>query len=537
MKHFIFFTKDKEGSTKTTVEKGKNMDIKHNRENRPKYTHEHINSLQPNEVFVFGSNLAGQHAGGAARTALNKFGAIRGQGVGLQGQSYAIPTMQGEIDSIAPYVDEFIEFAKQHQELFFYVTRIGCGIAGFQDEEIAPLFKEAEHLSNVCLPKSFCEIYGVKTLSSIKSVYVCFDSNDGGRVINKFQYTTEEELDSLINDRIKKLHNDFSDNSWIVFDCFTDKDYLKISQYKKYIPFDNIQWLEKFKKASQNNKGFREERKEIFEGTIKYVQQNGYNTEQEYVSIDNNCIVSEYFNKPDKLSQTSRCNTKFSVINADCLETAEILLNSGFNPCVLNLASRQNPGGGVLKGSGAQEENLFRRTNLFISLYQYASYANEYGIKKSEFSYPLDRNTGGIYTENATVFRSSEKNGYCLLNKPFKMSFVTVAALSHPGLTKKNNLYYLIDELIEPTKEKIRTILRITGKYNHDSLVLGAFGCGAFANPPNHIAKLFKEVFFENEFLGVFKYIVFSIFEDRNSGLEHNPYGNVLPFFEVFDEI
>ena len=301
-------------------------------------------------------------------------------------------------------------------------------------------------------------------------------------------------------------------------------------------PFDHHQWLKRFQMASQNKKGCREERKEIFQGTIKYVLMKGYHVGNKYISIDNNCIASEYFTKPQKLSQTTKYDTKFSVINADCLETAEILLNSGLNPCVLNLASRQNPGGGVLTGSGAQEENLFRRTNLFVSLYQFASYANEYGIKKSADSYPLDRNTGGIYTENVTVFRGAEKNGYCLLNKPFKMSFVTVAALTHPELIKKNDQYYLIDELIEPAKEKIRTILRIAGKYKHDSLVLGAFGCGAFANPPNHIAELFKEVFFENEFLGTFKYVVFSIFEDRNSGLEHNPYGNVLPFFEVFDQ-
>ena len=301
--------------------------------------------------------------------------------------------------------------------------------------------------------------------------------------------------------------------------------------------FDHIQWLKKFQTAALIKKGFREERKEIFEGTIKYVQSNGYNIGHKHISIDNSSIISEYFNKPETLPHATNYNTKFSVINADCLETAEILLNSGFNPCVLNLASRQNPGGGVLKGSGAQEENLFRRTNLFMSLYQFAPYANEYGIKKSENSYPLDKNTGGIYSGNITVFRGAEKNGYCLLSQTFKVSFVTVPALNHPELIMKDNLYYLIDELIEPTKEKIRTILRIAGKYKHDSLVLGAFGCGAFANPPNHMAELFKDVFLESEFLGVFKYVVFSIFEDRNSGLEHNPHGNVLPFFEVFNGI
>lgn len=116
-----------------------------------------IVSLEENEIFVFGSNLAGMHGGGAARIAADNFGAVWGQGVGLQGQSYAIPTMQGGVETIKPYVDEFIAFAKEHQELKFLVTRIGCGIAGFKDEEIAPLFEEAKKLSNVWLPKSFWE--------------------------------------------------------------------------------------------------------------------------------------------------------------------------------------------------------------------------------------------------------------------------------------------------------------------------------------------------------------------------------------------
>ena len=122
---------------------------------RPSYTPEHINVLSPNEVFVFGSNLKGQHVGGAARTALNKFGAINGQGIGIQGQSYGIPTMHGGVGTIAPYVDRFIDFAIGHPEKLFYVTRIGCGIAGFKDDEIAPLFKKALNLDNICLPETF----------------------------------------------------------------------------------------------------------------------------------------------------------------------------------------------------------------------------------------------------------------------------------------------------------------------------------------------------------------------------------------------
>ena len=122
---------------------------------RPEHTPDTISSLKSDEIFVFGSNLHGYHGGGAARTACKKFGAIWGQGVGLQGQSYAIPTMQGGVETIKPYVDQFIEFAKEHTELFFYVTRIGCGIAGFKDSDMAPLFREAIGIKNVCLPKSF----------------------------------------------------------------------------------------------------------------------------------------------------------------------------------------------------------------------------------------------------------------------------------------------------------------------------------------------------------------------------------------------
>ena len=118
----------------------------------------HIEELGTNEIFVFGSNLQGLHDGGAARMARERFGAIMGQGVGLQGQSYAIPTMQDGIDTIKPYIDDFITFAKTHVNLHFIVTRVGCGIAGFRDEDIAPLFQEATSLTNVSLPKGFIDV-------------------------------------------------------------------------------------------------------------------------------------------------------------------------------------------------------------------------------------------------------------------------------------------------------------------------------------------------------------------------------------------
>lgn len=124
----------------------------------PKCSPDVITRLERNEVFVFGSNLAGHHKGGAARIAMQHFGAIWGQGEGLQGQSYAIPTMQGGVETIAPFVDSFIRFAKKHPELTFLVTRVGCGIAGFTDSQIAPLFADALHVDNILLPKKFINI-------------------------------------------------------------------------------------------------------------------------------------------------------------------------------------------------------------------------------------------------------------------------------------------------------------------------------------------------------------------------------------------
>lgn len=122
-----------------------------------RFTPERITELAENEIFVFGSNLAGAHGGGAALLAYRQFGAVWGKGVGMHGRTYAIPTMQGGVKTIKPYVDEFIRFAKEHPWLTFLVTRIGCGIAGFQDRDIAPLFKAAINVDNIILPKGFVD--------------------------------------------------------------------------------------------------------------------------------------------------------------------------------------------------------------------------------------------------------------------------------------------------------------------------------------------------------------------------------------------
>ena len=131
------------------------------------FTPDYIDTLLPSQVFVFGSNVLGYHTGGASRTARKLFGAVWGQPEGLQGQSYAIPVDYGKSvrkdAEVKNAINRFISFAEKHTELFFFVTRIGCGMGGYRDEEMAQFFREALNLKNVCLPKSF-----VDTLSNGK---------------------------------------------------------------------------------------------------------------------------------------------------------------------------------------------------------------------------------------------------------------------------------------------------------------------------------------------------------------------------------
>lgn len=126
-------------------------------------TNASIKKLEANQIFVFGSNLAGRHGKGAAETAL-LWGAIYGQGTGLQGSTYAIPTKDTNvyrtlsIEVIKPFVDEFIDYAKTREDLVFLVTEVGCGLAGLTPEEVAPLFINAIAIDNIHLPIRFWNV-------------------------------------------------------------------------------------------------------------------------------------------------------------------------------------------------------------------------------------------------------------------------------------------------------------------------------------------------------------------------------------------
>ena len=123
-------------------------------------TPEKVNKVRNNEIYVFSSNLQGLHNDGTARIAFQRYGAVMGQSVGLQGKCYAIPTLQGEPNIVRPYVDELLEFVKQHPEQTFIVTKIGTDIAGYTPQDIAPMFKKAVWMKNVRLPQEYWDILG-----------------------------------------------------------------------------------------------------------------------------------------------------------------------------------------------------------------------------------------------------------------------------------------------------------------------------------------------------------------------------------------
>ena len=246
---------------------------------------------------------------------------------------------------------------------------------------------------------------------------------------------------------------------------------------------------------------------------------------------------SEMFSSPISLpAEYIKADTQISVLNVDCILATRDLVEQGFNPAVLNMASLYHPGGGVLQGSGAQEEELCRRSTLAISLYQFSLPGGRYGdladmvrVKRRTERYPMDNLHGGIYSPDITFFRGTQEEGYALLDEPFKAAVISVASLNYNPKHGHNQLDDgNIPEADKPIlKEKIRTILRIGALKGHDSLVLGALGCGAFCTPPAQMARLFHEVLDENEFQGRFRKIVFAIIDSPSSN-------NFKPFRKEF---
>lgn len=202
------------------------------------------------------------------------------------------------------------------------------------------------------------------------------------------------------------------------------------------------------------------------------------------------------------------------VVNEDCVRAAQRCLEEwpGCSVLLLNMASPSHPGGGVVGGAGAQEENLFRRSNYVEVLPK--------GL------YPIPEREG-LYTPAVHFFRGPEAEGYQVLQRSFAVGAIAVAALRHPQLTASGTL---TDADARLTKDKIRVIFKAAVDHGHDVVVVSALGCGAFRNPPEEIARLFGEVIRNEVSSEHIKMVVFAIIEDHNS----RGGGNRAPFDDVF---
>lgn len=280
----------------------------------------------------------------------------------------------------------------------------------------------------------------------------------------------------------------------------------------------------------------RDERVAIYENTVRIVKKGSYvspkGKEIQITSMDEMVNGTKFYGKKVVIDHNSlpKYDTKIEVIDNDCLYAAKDLIDKGLNPCVLNMASFHTPGGGVTRGSSAQEESIFRRTNIYKSLYMFNEIGVAYGIKQREERYPLDYNFGGIYTPSVTVFKASEGDDCILLEEPYKIGVVSVAAVKNPRVENGKLVPWVVDTL----KCKIRQILDIALENGHDSMVLSAFGCGAYKTPPTEMARLFKEVLSTDNYKNTFKAISFAIINVKSTNGEHNPQGNFEPFREAF---
>lgn len=259
------------------------------------------------------------------------------------------------------------------------------------------------------------------------------------------------------------------------------------------------EWKRQFKIASStfDSDKLYELRQDVIWHTKEISNQHTYEINGMTVNLESplqSTVYSEEIHLTEADIQDGEGPVEIQVINKDCLEVAREYADK--KPLVLNMANRQTPGGGVEYGAGAQEECLFRSSNYFQALYPLKN------------SYPMERNYGGIYSPDVTIFRGLEDDGYPLLEIPFKVNFVAVAAVNRPRLTPWGTF---TPEIRKATENKIRTVLNIAVLQKQKFLILSALGCGAFKNPPEEVARIFKEQLNQEPYRSYFETVIFAI--------------------------
>ena len=334
---------------------------------------------------------------------------------------------------------------------------------------------------------------------------------------------------------------------------FLDDPHHRIFRYQ----WNARSWLEQFNRYDKVRSDEADKRRRLLRvtamlNTIGTLNKNCYTmkigSDEKAIQLNAERMQSVIYNRGSKLKEKqvisipltpSYDSTRVEVLNEDCLDAYGRLASTRCSPVLLNMANAQTAGGGYRKGAGAQEENIFRRSNYYLSLDKEldtnkqadrswcTSQCDKRPVQTDEKIYPMDE-FGAIYTSGITVLRHGENKGYAYLDAPVVgVCAIALAAYQGPEL-KRDDRNALSQKYAVDTRRKIETLFAIAHHHGHDCLVLSALGCGAFKNPPAHIAMLFKSVI--EQYAGYFKQIYFAIIDDHNTDQRHNPDGNYQTF-------
>ena len=310
-------------------------------------------------------------------------------------------------------------------------------------------------------------------------------------------------------------------------------------------------WRAEFGMVLQDGQGYigsrlRGLRRDIQQGTLRAIQLGGYTAQDDYGApfhvalpideMDAGILGTHVYREggrwvdpdPPPPADGPFGRTVVRVRERDCLLAAHdmCLAAPGSHVAVLNMANASTPGGGWLHGSGAQEENLHRRTTLCEHLHGASCRRGSVPGPQPEVRYPLPE-FGGVYSPAVFVLRGCEDAGYPYLVQPWPVTVITCAAYHSPSCTRRRNgQQALVPSLEDGTRRKIRSMLAAAKRNGVRRFVLCAFGCGAYRNPPEHIAEIFVQCLAEPGTKGYFEEVTFAILDDHNSPEG----GNLRPF-------
>jgi len=317
-----------------------------------------------------------------------------------------------------------------------------------------------------------------------------------------------------------------------------------------------LRWFDFYStRSAYNEVGVRAMRILVLETTVDAVRRGSYTPmgARDPILLDrarmrDGVLKSELyasFSFTEKMAQRRFTEpAKIVVKEVDCIEAAlHLKLDKKCNVAVLNMANATRPGGGYKTGAGAQEENLHRRSNLHQHL---EDPDGEFPART--WAYPIPE-YGAIYSPDVAFFRTSEDTGYDWMPQAEFLDVVSVAADFKPTLIERSLPIVTSDsdpsfgvqvelrltpEYEARMKKRVLHMLGLCAARGHDAVVLSAFGCGAFRNPPRHVAQIFRDTIKEFHFHYQFRFIMFAIIDDHNARQSHNPNGNFEPFYEVF---